>query len=374
MAEKPGPIKRTYLPQLVAWETTRRCQLRCSHCRASAKDVRYEGELTTDEGKRLLDNIASFSKPIIILTGGEPLMRSDIFELSSYGDKLGLPMALATCGIGLTKEIALKFKESGVRRMSLSIDGSTAETHDRFRNVPGAFNTALKAAEIAKSVGLPFQINTTVSRINVDDLPAILKLAVDIGAAAFHPFLLVPVGRGKALESETLDPEKYEAILSWIAEEQARSPIPFKPTCAPHFHRIIRQKKLYKPPGGHGHPGSGHPGSGHPGAGHPGGLDTLSRGCLGGLGFVFISHVGQVQICGFLEESAGNVREANVDFKKIWETSPLFLEMRDRKRYKGRCGVCGFWNVCGGCRARAQSMKGHYMEEEPNCLYQPGGF
>jgi heme b synthase len=367
VAEKPGQVKKTYLPQLVAWETTRRCQLRCSHCRASAKDVRYEGELTTDEGKKLLDNIASFSKPIIILTGGEPLMRPDIFEISSYGDKLGLRMALATCGVGLTKEIALKFKESGIKRLSLSIDGSTAETHDRFRNVPGAFDTALKAAKIATSVGLPFQINTTVSRINVDDLPAILKLAVAIGASAFHPFLLVPVGRGKALESETLDPEKYEAILTWIAEEQARSPIPFKPTCAPHFHRIIRQKKLYKPAGGH--PGAG--ATGHP---HGAGLDTLSRGCLGGLGFVFISHVGQVQICGFLEEPAGNIRNENFDFKKIWETSPLFLEMRDKKRYRGRCGLCGFWQVCGGCRARAQSMKGHYMEEEPNCLFQPGGY
>ena len=355
MAEQPGPVGRTYLPQLVAWETTRRCGLKCSHCRAAAQDVRYEGELTTAEGKRLLENIASFSKPIIILTGGEPLMRADIFELSACGDKLGLRMALATCGVGLTREIALKFKESGIRRLSLSIDGSTAETHDRFRNVPGAFETALKAAEIAGSVGLPFQINTTVSRINADDLPAILKLAIDIGASAFHPFLLVPVGRGKALENETLDPEKYESILSWIAEEQTRTSIPFKPTCAPHFHRIIRQKKLFKP----SQPAHGH------------GLDVLSRGCLGGLGFAFISHVGRVQICGFLEEPAGNVREENFNFRKIWETSPLFLAMRDKKRYKGRCGLCGFWQVCGGCRARAQAMNGHYLEEEPNCLYQP---
>lgn len=355
MAEHPGPVKRAPLPQLVAWETTRRCQLKCSHCRAAAHDVRYEGELTTSEGKRLLENIASFSKPIIILTGGEPLMRDDIFELAAYGDKLGLKMALATCGIGLTDGIARKFKECGIRRISLSLDGSTAETHDRFRNVPGAFATALKAAETAKKAGLSFQVNTTISRINVDDLPAILKLAIDIGASAFHPFLLVPVGRGQALASETLDPEKYEAILSWIAEQQAVSPIPFKPTCAPHFHRILRQKKLHKP-------------AAHP---HGAGLDFLSRGCLGGLGFVFISHVGQVQICGFLEEKAGNVREADMDFRKIWETSPLFLSMRDKKQYKGRCGICNYWQVCGGCRARAQTMNGHYMEEEPNCLYQP---
>jgi len=179
---------------------------------------------------------------------------------------------------------------------------------------------------------------------------------------------LVPVGRGQALESETLDPEKYEAILGWIAEEQGRAPIPFKPTCAPHFHRIIRQKKLYKPQeAGHGHGGMG---GGHP---HGAGLDALTRGCLGGLGFVFISHVGQVQICGFLEESAGNVREEDFNFRKIWETSPLFLAVRDKEQYTGRCGECGFWQVCGGCRARAQTMNGHYLAEEPNCLYDPKG-
>ncbi len=357
-------MNSVYVPQLVAWETTRRCALRCSHCRASAKDIPYENELSTEEGKKLLDNIASFSKPIIILTGGEPLMRPDIFELAAYGNKLGLKMALATCGIGLTPEIAQRFKECGIKRISLSIDGSTAETHDCFRNVPGAFETALKAAEVALKAGLQFQINTTVSKINVDDLPAILKLAVDIGASAFHPFMLVPVGRGQELENEMLDPEKYEAILGWIADEQARTPIPFKPTCAPHFHRIIREKKLYKP---NNHPHEQSLDKGHQGHG----MDFLSRGCLGGLGFVFISHVGQVQICGFLEEKAGDVRAVNFDFKKIWDTSPLFLSMRDKKSYKGKCGECGFWQVCGGCRARALSMKGDYMEEEPNCLYHP---
>jgi heme b synthase len=365
MAERQPGVKPVYPPQLVAWETTRRCGLKCSHCRAAAQDVRYEGELTTDEGRRLLANIASFSKPIIILTGGEPLMRPDIYDLASYGTSLGLRMALATCGVGLTESVAKRFKECGIQRLSLSIDGSTAETHDCFRNVPGAFDTALKAAEVAKNAGLPFQINTTLSRINVDDLPAILELAIKIGASAFHPFLLVPVGRGQAIESETLDPHKYESILSWIAEQQATTPIPFKPTCAPHFHRIIRQKKLYKPAThGHGHPQE----QGHD---HPGGLDTLSRGCLGGLGFVFISHVGEVQICGFLEESAGNVRKENFDFKHIWETSPLFTRLREKKNYRGRCGVCGYWKVCGGCRARGKTMNGHYLEEEPNCLYQP---
>lgn len=294
-------------------------------------------------------------------------MRPDIFDLAAFGTSLGLPMAFATCGIGLTPEVAGRLKECGIRRISLSIDGATAHSHDSFRNVPGAFKTAMQAAQIAKEAGLAFQVNTTLSRINAHELKDILKLAVEMGASAFHPFLLVPVGRGQALEEQALDPAQYEALLTWIAEEQGRTPIPFKPTCAPHFHRIIRQKKLHKPPQSTQPPGT-------PGAGHPGGkLDALSRGCLGGLGFAFVSHVGQVQICGFLEESAGNLRDTGMDFKTIWETSPLFLTLRDKKKYRGRCGECGFWQVCGGCRARAKTMNGHFLEEEPNCLYNPKG-
>jgi heme b synthase len=340
----------TPLPRLIAWEITRRCPLACLHCRASALDAPYENELTTDEIIATLENIAGFAKPVVILTGGEPMLRPDVWDIASRGAALGLRMAMAPCGGLVTPETVRRMRESGIQRISLSIDGPEAAMHDAFRGVAGAFDSVIRAATFAREGGLSFQVNTTIARHNLNALEAIFDLAVRIGAAAFHPFLLVPTGRGRNLENETLSPEDYERALEWVFERSRTSPIPFKPTCAPHYHRIVRQK-----------------GGTMPAMGHPGGLDAMTKGCMGGQAFAFVSHTGKVQICGFMDVECGDLRAS--DFATIWKTSPVFLAVRDTNNYHGRCGVCEYRKVCGGCRARAYAATGDYLGEEPMCRY-----
>ena len=343
-------------PRLIAWETTRRCHYNCRHCRAEAADRPYEGELTTREAFRLLDNIASFSKPIMILTGGEPMIREDIYEIASYGTSLGLRMVMAPCGNLMSRENTRKMLDAGIKRISLSLDGPDRESHDSFRQVPGAFESAVKACGLAREAGLEFQINTTVTRFNYKSMDRILALAIELGAVSFHPFMLVPTGRGKDLEEFVIDAVEYEETLNWIYRQSLGGEIQIKPTCAPHYYRIYRQREEEAgrkvTPATHG-------------------MNAMTKGCLGGQGFAFISHTGQVQICGFLEEKAGHIRESQWDFRKIWEESPLFREIRNRTNYQGKCGRCGYWKVCGGCRGRAFAASGDYRGEEPYCLYEP---
>jgi AdoMet-dependent heme synthase len=392
-------------PHLVAWEVTRSCYLNCRHCRAAARHGPYLGELSTEDAFRLLEQFRELGRFIVILTGGEPMMRDDIWEIARYGSNLGLKMVMAPCGALVTEETVARMKASGIERISLSIDGATAASHDDFRRVAGAFDMVLKAARVAKQHGMPFQVNTTITQHNVGELEAILKLAVELGAVAFHPFLLVPTGRGAELASAELPPEEYERVLNWVYDQTKTLPLHFKPTCAPHYHRIKLQREteerrlglrprtpkrasrplvLGGPPAGDGnggHPDAqaaahttahaaahpGHPG-GRPGA-HPGGLDGLSKGCMGGSSFAFVSHRGDVQICGFLDVVAGNVLESS--FAEIWRTAPLFLQLRDWSAYQGKCGACEFLKVCSGCRARAYAVTGDYMAPEPFCTYQP---
>ena len=337
--------QRDYLPRLIAWEVTRFCLLSCKHCRAAATATAYEGELSSQECYKLLDNIASFSRPIIILTGGEPMIRPDIYEIAAYGDKLGLPMVMAPCGILIDDETAAKIVQSGIKRISISLDGATAESHDAFRGVEGAFEGTLAGLEAAKRAGLEFQINTTVSRHNLAELPAIRELAIKLGAKVFNPFFLVPTGRGKEMADQEISPEKYEQSLRWLAEKQNSAEIMQRVTCAPHYQRILRQL-------------------------HIGGSHQV-KGCMGGQSFAFISHRGKVQICGFLELECGDLRRENLDFRKIWETSEVFRRLRELDSYHGRCGYCEFRKICGGCRARAYAITGDYLAEEPYCLYQP---
>lgn len=352
-----------YSPRLIAWEVTRRCYLSCKHCRAAACDKSYQGEFSTDEIRATLENIASFAKPIIILTGGEPMMRDDIYDIASFGDSLGLRMVMAPCGRLVTAETVTKMKEAGIRRISLSIDGRDAASHDAFRGLAGSFADAINAAKLAKDGGMPFQINTTVTKANVGQLADILQLSKDLGAVSFHPFLLVPTGRGKNLTGLELSPREYEETLAAVHEMSRAADIHVKPTCAPHYFRISKQRGDKPTLQSEHHRHGGH--------GHPGGLDSATRGCLGGTGFAFISHTGSVQICGFLDVPCGDVREANYDFAEIWNTSSVFRKMRDRTTYKGKCGICGYHDLCGGCRARAYAMTGDYMKPEPYCIYMP---
>ena len=347
---------RKYLPRLIAWEITRSCPLSCRHCRAAARNKPYPGELTTEQCRQLLENIRSLGQPIVILTGGEPMLRDDIYEVARYGDELGLRMVMAPCGAMINEETAQRIKAAGIQRISLSVDGPDAASHDDFRGVAGSFAQVLAAAEAARKVGLEFQVNTTISQLNFKQLGEILDLAMRLGAAAFHPFLLVPTGRGKEMADLELSPEEYENTLHWIYEQRNQTPIVFKPTCAPHYYRIFRQREKE---------------AGRPVRPETHGLDAMSKGCLGGQSFAFISHVGKVQICGFLEEEAGDLMTNDLDFADIWQNSPLFAQMRDRHQYKGRCGICEYHHVCGGCRARAYAMTGDYMAEEPYCIYQP---
>ncbi len=339
--------------RLVAWEITRSCNLACVHCRAAAQDCPYEGELSLSECKKVMDEIAQVAKPIIILTGGEPLLRADVFDLADYGRKAGFRMTMATNGTLLTPAIVQKMKDSGIERISISIDGADAPSHDAFRKVPGAFEGALRGIALARQAKLDFQVNTTITRANIDDFPAIHDLVVSLGALAHHIFMLVPMGRGKELTQGAISAEEYEKTLHWFYDRRGKAPLQLKATCAPHYYRIMRQRARAE---------------GTQINFETFGLDAVTRGCLGGTGFVFISHLGQVQPCGYLELDCGNVREKS--FRDIWLNSAVFHNLRDLKRYEGKCGKCEFTRVCGGCRARAYELSGNYMAEEPLCLHR----
>ncbi|MBN1614421.1 MAG: heme b synthase [Deltaproteobacteria bacterium] len=341
--------------RLVAWEVTRRCNLACVHCRASSEFGPYEAELDGQEAFELIEQIARVGKPVVILTGGEPLLRPDIFEIAARGNERGLRMVLATNGTLLTEATVRRMIDSGIQRVSVSLDGPDAESHDAFRSVPGAFDGAMAGIDALKKAGMDFQINTTVSRANNDDLGAIMDLAVNLGAAAHHIFLLVPTGRGKYIADQEMTAEEYEKTLHRFYEQSCAWPIPLKATCAPHYHRISRQRQKERPA------------APEPAGEHP--FHSVTRGCLGGSSFCFISHRGQVQPCGYLEIDCGQVRER--PFEAIWNESVILKELRDLNLYKGKCGRCEFIGVCGGCRARAYESTGDYLAEEPLCIYEP---
>jgi len=363
-----GPGARRFLPRLIAWEVTRSCPLACKHCRAEARPTPYAGELSTDEGRRLLENLAAFARPTIILTGGEPMLRADVYDLAAHARDLGLAVVLAPCGLLLDDAAAARMVRAGIRAVSLSLDGAAAASHDAFRGVSGAFAGALAGIEAARRAGLPFQVNTTVTRHNLADLPALLDLAVRLGARVFNPFLLVPTGRGRLLADQAISPQDYERTLHWLADQEGRADIRIRVTCAPHYQRILRQRR--RP--GAARPAAPEAGAPEPAAQGPGAEAARSgHGCLGGKAFAFISHVGKVQICGFLDVECGDLRREGLDFRRIWETSDVFLRVRDEDGYGGRCGRCEYRRVCGGCRARAYALTGDYLAEEPFCVHPP---
>lgn len=340
--------------RLVAWETTRRCNLSCKHCRAVAEDHPYENELDTKEAFTLLDQIREKGTPIIILTGGEPLLRDDIFDIAAYGTKIGLRMVMAPNGTLITPDIAKKLKECGIQRISVSLDGAAPETHDSFRGLANAFNDAIRGINIAKAAGLEFQINTTITKTNLAEIPKILKLAEDLGAVAHHIFLLVPTGRGKYIVDSAIDADEYEKTLNWFYDQRDKTPLQLKATCAPHYYRILRQRAHAE---------------GKKVSFESHGLDAVTRGCLAGTGFCFISHVGRVQTCGFLDVTCGDIRKQS--FGDVWENSHVFNALRDFSKLADKCGICEYRQVCGGCRARAYEASGSYLAQEPLCSYQP---
>ena len=336
-------------PKAVAWELTRRCMLHWRHCRGAAEDAKHEGELSTDEIYRVAENIASFASPLIILTGGEPMYRDDVYDIAEHCTELGMRVVMAPCGMLVNEENARRMLDSGVRLISISLDGATAETHDAFRGSEGAFDRALESIEAAEEVGLGFQVNTTVSRHNLDELPDILELSEELGAAAFNPFMLVPTGRGREMADQELSAQQYEQVLQWLADQRGERDVRIRVTCGPQYQRIVRQ------------------------SGSPPDRDAKAGGCLGGKSFAFISHRGKVQICGFLDVECGDLREADYDFRHIWHESEVLRRVRDVDSYDGKCGACEYRRVCGGCRARGFASTGDYMAEEPYCPYEPRG-
>ncbi len=391
--------KKEYKPRLIFWEVTKGCNLRCIHCRATATELMSPADLPTGKALNIISQIAQFANPILVLSGGEPLYRQDIFQLAEYAASLGVRTALATNGTLVTKDVAEKIKNAGIKRVSISLDGSDATTHDSFRGIPGAFDAAVYGMKNLQEVGVSVQINTTIARHNAHQLPDVLTLARRLGADALHTFLLVPVGCGVDIATEQMvAPEEYERMLNWFYDQSLEGGIELKATCAPHYFRVMRQRKaadrlagreVAAPVVAHPHeigptdmtmPGStgislkpnGGPPAGHTGnfGSHPSDMNASTKGCLAGTGVCFISHEGEVFPCGYLPAIAGDLRKQS--FAEIWNESSVFAQLRDDDNLKGKCGCCEFRHVCMGCRARAYAATGDFLAEEPFCVYEPG--
>lgn len=372
-------------PFMVIWETTNACDLACRHCRAEAISEVEPGTLTTEQGKHLLDQIEAFGKPrpIVILTGGDPFKRADLFELVAHGTALGLPIAVSPSGTPLlNRENLLKLKEAGAKAISLSIDGSTPEIHDHFRRVDGSFQMTVDGWQAAHDIGLKLQLNTTVTRYNLHDLPHIFRLAQSLGVMTWSVFFLVPTGRGRA--EDEIAPQDYEDVLSWLYD--ASKLISVKTTEGHHYKRVVLQRTLLDRLGVDPVPVMGLGDTYRQlkaafdevadfGNARYAEEDRMRRPPMhinAGNGFVFISRRGEVFPSGFMPVAAGRIDETPL--AAIYRDSPLFRELRSPDRYEGRCGRCEFRYVCGGSRSRAYAVTGSPLGEEPFCTYQPGSF
>lgn len=371
-------------PFMVIWETTQACDMACRHCRAEAQPLHNPAALNLEEGKALLDQIFDFGTPhpLVILTGGDPFKRADIFDLARYGTEKGLPVALSPSGTPLLNPGNLeKVRDAGCKVISLSLDGSCPEIHDTFRGVPGSFDWTVNGWKTAQSLGIKLQINTTVTRHNLYDLPRIFALAHKLGVMTWSVFFLVPTGRG--LTEDEITPEDYEAVMNFLYD--ASKYISLKTTEGHHYKRVVLQRAALERRGLDAAAFLHLNGTYHrlmeglraETAGMapvmPG--DRMRRTPLhvnAGDGFVFISLLGEVFPSGYLPVSAGNVRKTHL--KAIYQDSPLMQSLRNRAELKGRCGACEFNTVCGGSRSRAYAMTGDILAEEPFCAYQPGSF
>jgi AdoMet-dependent heme synthase len=363
--------------RLVFWETTKACNLTCRHCRAVPQRKVGPMELTTNRAFDLIDAIAQVAKPVLVLSGGEPLFRPDLFDIGEHGVQTGFRMALATNGTLVTDRVAAKIADTGFSRVAISIDGARESTHDGFRGVPGSHRLAMRGIRSLRSEGVSVQINSTVATHNVDEIPALLDLALAEGADALHLFMLVPVGCGLALATTDMLPAaEYERVLRWFDDQSKSCPIDLKATCAPHYYRIRAQRiaeersrgdltSTFIAPGTKAKAAPTVLGSGH----HGQHLSAMTRGCLAGTSVCFVSNEGRVYPCGYLPVSAGDTRVQR--FADIWNNSAVFEELRRPEAIEGKCGECRYGAICGGCRARAYAATGSFLAEEPFCSYRP---
>ena len=370
-------------PFMIIWETTQACDLACRHCRAEAHPDPDPRSLNFEQAKLLLGQARSFGNPspIFIFTGGDPFKRDDIFDLVNYATEIGLAAAVSPSGTPLlNRENLLKLKEAGTKAISLSIDASTAERHDDFRQVPGSYDLTVRGWQTAREIGLKLQVNTTVTRYNLTDLPHLFKLVQELGAMTWSLFLLVPTGRG--LQTDEITPAEYEAVMHFLYD--ASKYISAKTTEGHHYKRVVLQRSILEE--------KGLPWEDYitlppiyrqlkteldqivaeKGLKPRPSIKRTPMHINAGNGFVFISHLGDVFPSGFMPVSAGNVKEKSL--VNIYRQAPLFQSLRDVDQLEGRCGLCEFSGVCGGSRSRAYAMTGNPMAEEPFCTYEPGSF
>ncbi|GMR10313.1 MAG: TIGR04053 family radical SAM/SPASM domain-containing protein [Anaerolineae bacterium] len=351
-------------PFTIAWEVTRACAFACVHCRADAIPQRDPLELTTEEGYRLIDRLAEFGSPILIFTGGDPMMRRDLFDLIAYATEMGLRCSLTPTATALpTVERLNKAKEAGIRRLALSLDAPTEKIHDAFRKVDGSWQRTMDILHRAKRVGLSVQVNTTVTTFNIDLLPQMVSFIEQVGAVQWSVFFMVPTGRAQA--KHMVSPEEHERTFHWLYDLSKEAPFDIKATAAPMYRRVAIERK--KSEVGNGSEVA------FQGAGfqYADGLHRPRKGVNDGNGFLFISHIGEIQPSGFLPITAGNVRDDDV--VEVYRTHPIFRDLRDPSKLKGRCGRCEYKDLCGGQRGRAYGLNGDYLAEDPACLYVPKG-
>jgi radical SAM protein len=371
-------------PFIIFWELTRACKLACKHCRAKAQRDRHPEELTTEQAYDVVEQVRSFGDPypLIVITGGDPLMRDDVFDIIEYAVSRGVRTAIAFSGTDIGRKSIEKLKSAGISRIAISLDASTAEIHDSFRGVRGTFDVSIEILKASMDVGIPVQINTTVTTRNIRDLPDIAKLALRYNVALWDVFFVVPTGRAKAEFMPSS--QEFEDILNWLYDV-TKLGLNVKSSAATHFRRIELQrekgiknvsdlyhtlrdelKELERSRDEEGIIVSG-------GRGRSLVRDGIRRmmGVTDGRGMLFISHVGEVYPSGFLPLVAGNIKETTLS--KIYNESKIFRELKNPDMLKGKCGMCEFRRICGGSRARAYAMNGDYLAEEPRCIYQPRG-
>ncbi|KON89461.1 Fe-S oxidoreductase [Sporosarcina globispora] len=357
-------------PFIVIWELTRACQLKCLHCRAEAQYRRDPRELSFEEGKSLIDQIKGMNNPMLVFTGGDPLMRQDVFDIAEYAVKKGVRVSMTPSATpNVTKEAIEKAKEVGLARWAFSLDGPNAEIHDHFRGTSGSFDLTIERIKYLHELEIPVQINTVISRYNIDFLEEMAKVVEELKCVLWSVFFLVPTGRGQ--EKDMISPVEHEKVFTWMYNLSKRVSFDIKTTAAQHYRRVVIQQKMKEAKAQNediqyldaltqqGLTGS------------IDGLGRAPKGVNDGNGFVFISHIGDVYPSGLLPVKAGNVREQPL--AEIYRESPIFKDLRNPDKYKGKCGQCEFRYVCGGSRSRAFAMTGDYMESEPFCVYIPKG-
>jgi len=353
-------------PFIAIWEVTQACDLACVHCRASAQPERHPLELTTEEGKQLIDQIAALEVPVFVLTGGDPIKRPDLFELIAHARQRGVRVSLTPSATPLlTRDIVVRLKEAGLARLAVSLDGACAETHDAFRGLSGSYARTLEAIRWAGEIGLPVQINTTFSRRNIGEIGSIVALMESLKIALWSVFFLVPTGRGKL--DQLLDADEFEEVFARLYRLSKTASFDIKTTEAQHYRRyVLQQRTAERKAGGQNAPANGNREI------TPDAIGRAPRGLNDGKGFLFVSHTGDVYPSGFLPFSAGSVRQD--DLATIYRNSPLFRDLRDTGMLEGKCGACEFKQICGGSRARAYALTGDPFAEEPCCAYVPKGY